>query len=301
VFNGDFRFSENGTMPDGWILKENKCQVSYARDAGAITVSSKEGEVGSFNCTMESAGFIPLDNRFAYSLSVALSSPDRPQTADVGLRFYDVNKQPLADWQYNILDQNDNVSLIPGISWTIYKGEVNGIPANAKYAKISLAGPVVSANAAERGLVAFDSLQLVITSSPIVRHNVDNFSFNPQNQTDYQPDYSHNESYGREYLKMSPVYLGCEGYNDILLDAGNDTAGECLAHGHYWRSEIRPAVIVYAKIMRPCVKIRKSAARVISPFQAIRKFPALPRPMMFARPLVLALTVIWNRPLILIR
>ncbi|MCX6785711.1 MAG: hypothetical protein NTZ18_02570 [Candidatus Komeilibacteria bacterium] len=242
VFNGDFSFSEDGQMPDGWILNGNRCQASYARDAGAITVSAKDGEAGSFTCTMASAGFIPIDSRFTYALSAALMSPNS-QKANVGLQFYGADKQTIGNIRYNIFNQDGDGFVTPGSSWTIYKGEVTGIPANAEYAKVLLAGPVVSANVADRGLAIFDSIQLVITKSPVVRHNVDNFSFNPTSQTDYQNDYSHNESYGREYLKASPAYLGCAGYNDIIFNADNDTAGKCLARGHYWRSDIARCVL----------------------------------------------------------
>ncbi len=238
VFNGDFKLSLNDQTPDGWVLTENRCQLAYSAENKILTVLPNVDFPANAYCIVESAGFIPVDVNFEYALSVALKRNSQlEKKAEVGLKFFNATKNPMGSARYNILDNDNGVSLTPAEEWQVYQA-TSTLPEGAHFAKIILAtGPFDANNEEDLGEVSFDSLQLVITKSPVVRHNLPNFSFNPDDQEDYNTDYSQDNSYARQYLKVAPSYLVCQGYNEIL-PAYNDSAA-CLNDGHYWRSDLK--------------------------------------------------------------
>ncbi len=245
AFNGSFELNidSDTDWPDDWKRvswegNDPECLFSMAENEGYQNSSALKIEVteDDTKCGAMTNGFIPINWNYSYSLGGHLKSSGGDQRTDVCLRYYDNNKDYIAgSIRCDILDEDNNTSLWPSTSWEVYSGEVTGIPANAKYAVIKINGPRTTDGSGETGTVWYDNIQLAVTGSPVVAHNLDNFNFDPNN---YQQDYSQDDNYARQFIRVAPEYLACEGYNDLLLDYSEANKADCFADGHYWRSDI---------------------------------------------------------------
>ena len=243
VLNGNFALTEDETAV-GWGY-----YTAGGLSAGQISqrIFNQELEMSVNNFTANgllaaaTKGFIPIDSRYSYNFSYKIKTSSAQVKAKAYLTFYSC--------------QNDTGCVVdsyyPGLEthvaeqWEIVERELAGIglegdfqiPEAAKYVKITLYGPKRDDSGGAAGRVWFDEVQLVVSQSPILAHNPDNFSVNTET---YYADYNQNEDAAREYIKIAPDYLECQGYNQLLT--AYNSAGPCLAAGYFWRTDINHCV-----------------------------------------------------------
>jgi hypothetical protein len=243
VLNGNFALAEDNNAV-GWGYYNT---LSGDRFSQRIFNQELEMSVNDFGISQAlvaaaTKGFIPIDSRYSYNFSYKIKTSAAQIKARAYLTFYSCqnNNDCVIDTYYPGLETH------AANQWEIIERELAGtdfegdfqIPAGAKYVKITLYGPKRDASGGANGTVWFDEVQLVVSQSPILAHNPDNFSVNTEA---YYTDYNQNDAPAREYIKIAPAYLECQGYNQILT--GYNSAGSCLSAGHFWRNDINHCVV----------------------------------------------------------
>ncbi|MBU1131264.1 hypothetical protein KJ840_03975 [Patescibacteria group bacterium] len=260
AFNGNFEDTdENADFPAlNW--KEynsgpsgNDCSMAIEESLGVNGSQAAAIEIPSgpiLYCAVESSGFIPIDPRFSYILSGSIKSANGSADvlADLSVWFYESSGAGgsgvgYISEHYNILDDNTQISIAPSTDWQTFSGYLAGqnsalganvsIPGNAKYLKIFA---ILNNSNNPSDTVYFDNIQLGLAESPVVFHNPENFNYNVGvYKTDYSQ--SNNPSFNR-HLKLPPAYLGCDKYNNILMQYADEEACALADQDYFWRNDI---------------------------------------------------------------
>lgn len=227
AFNGDFTLSDDAVLPNGWINENNKTCASYQADGGINNTGGLKLTAGGSVCRSFTSGFIPADPNFSYTFIMASRlNMAGNNSSPAYLYVYDGDFKQIGSPRQ--IFTPDEAGQVGTAEWQYLTKEISNLSLNTRYLKISLT--------ARNLTVFFDNIQLIISQSPIPSQNLANFAVN---QEIYQIDYSQNNTYARQYLKVAPDYLQCEGYNKILFDY--TTQEQCQNHG-YWRSDIKRCV-----------------------------------------------------------
>jgi hypothetical protein len=205
VFNGNFSQIETVAgkdKPFGWV---GKCVTIDETFVNSKTLTLPN------DCTVTTSGFIPIDFNFSYVLDVDLEGNGYVELM--------VNDSPLDNKKYFKSDFSQGKDVVVNFPTSIKQIKL----------KISAGGEYLLVN----------NVQLLINKSPIASHNKDNFV---TATTTYAFDYSVNENYGRQYLKVAPSYLKCSGYNQVLNNYTLNEQERCTSDGHFWRTDLRRCV-----------------------------------------------------------
>ena len=224
IFNSDFELANTEGGPQGWQSAGN-CSLSLARESfnnsNAAKVEADLGEIDEI-CVINVFGFIPIDSRFQLVLG-GNAKADTAESLSMLIEYFAGNQESVGG--------SYSTTTAVSTGWSSFKTVLPDAPSAAEYAKVSFRAD---------GNAWYDNLQLAVNKSFVVRHNNANYSFNPAS---YQIDYSQNSSYAKQFLKVAPDYLACDGYNQLLNNEANDTPAECFANRHYWRDDLARCVV----------------------------------------------------------
>jgi len=204
VFNGDFArtaaYYANEQIPVDSVTDQNGKVKPVGWDVAKYCADVNDSSLElSSDCSITTSGDIPVDSRFTYLLSAKVNSG----SGTINLT---------GSKEYNI----ENLSA--GVEITI--------PENTTAVKIN-----IKTSAGKE--LSIRNVQLLVNKSPILSHN--RVTVDP---AAYQPDYSQNNNYGRDYFKLAPSYLGCAGYNQVV----NFNEKDCQTNGRFWRTDINRCV-----------------------------------------------------------
>ncbi|MBU1036791.1 hypothetical protein KKF32_01995 [Patescibacteria group bacterium] len=221
AFNGSFSEPSSNNLPLGWQVNPGApASCNYIHDVDTKEMEISGSLVSGQHCQLDSSGFIPLNPEFTYSFSYKIKSPTGA-TAYVGLVYYDANKVICGSghvapcntpYGHEMFDGAINVtSGYTYHQWDIGPEAVSNVDLlpGAKYVKISIKAPAESDST-----ILIDDIQFAIVKSPVLSHNLENFTINPET---YRFDYSLGQAFN-SYLKVPPDYLDCESGNSAYCD-----------------------------------------------------------------------------------